>query len=395
MVYKFNILILSNRDSLDVSQQISETTVFAAVHVLIANLGSSDSDFAIARRDLENVFPTATAETTLSDLSPGAQRLLHGADLLIVASPSECSGDDLMLRRIEAALRVGKMLGIPTATAGACGLEDTALGSKVESTRLLHPNFLAAHSGAFEPSPLEANTVGVIVESPTAGEANMVSHLSRATLATLAESCSAQGARVRVFSTGEPTEHQFLSDLRRQLPSDSAVQVTPVETPQQFVDELTSCGSVLTSRFSIAALAAGFGVSVGGYGKNPHLAELLRTEQFSDYYFAIDRPHELEKSAVNLAQALVGALTKKRQIWQSSMFNSYLSLFAQVRPVLRPLAEMPPYSLEEYTNHARGVSSVDPYYQARQKSRWERALSASTRVRTAESPVAHTARLGV
>lgn len=335
-MYTFNVLLLSNRDSFDVSEQVFESLVHAQLQAVIANVGYSPSDVTVARRDLRNLFTDGGAvaesdssvpglgEASVGALTLGAERLFAGADLVVVAVPdlvTEGSGIAAAIRRIEAE---AERVEVPAVVWSATGSNEDS------GAALLAPELVASVFGSSSQVPSDSS-VGVFV-SQSAG-------LSTEQWQGLLSGFSEAGLPMRVLSAGSPADDM----ITQKIGSSSGTVASDLLAAQPgLVAAVRACETVVTGSYPLALLATASSKTVITFGADPRFAAL--DEVLHSGFRHVEAVDQIASAfaQLNASGGAHGSDSTAVEV-QPDVQRSYQEFFNLIAPLLKPGNESTPF----------------------------------------------------
>lgn len=335
-VYTFNVLLLSNRDSFDVSEQVFESLVHAQLQAVIANVGYSPSDVTVARRDLRSLFSGGVESVKSEDSAPGlgelslgsftlgADRLFAGADLVLIAVPDLITeGSDIAaaIRRIEAET---ERAGIPAVVWSATGSNED------RGAALFAPELVSSVFGS-SPEAASDSAVGVFVSE----SAGLSSEQWQGLLAGFSEA----GLPMRVLSTGSPADDM----VAQKLGSSSGTVASDLLAAQPgLVAAVRACETVVTGSYPLALLATASSKTVITFGADPRFAAL--DEVLHSGFRHVEAVDQIASAfaQLNASGGAHGSDSTAVEV-QPDVQHSYQEFFNLIAPFLKPGIESTPF----------------------------------------------------
>lgn len=328
-MYTFNILMLSNRDSLAFAEQVYETLAYAQLQAVMADVGYAPESFTVARRDLRNIVPDELTGVS----TPGASRLLAGADLVLVAVPDPADRESGVQARLEKLRGIARKASLPIVMWSPESGAEPIVFARALAARVFGVEGTEHESADSEVSA--RNPVGVVVSSSAVDNHDSLG----ARLSGWIE----QGRSVTIISGGSPDDDSAASELGSRFASPHVSVSRTIDSQRDFVTEVRACTAIATDSPAVAAIASALGTLVLGFGSNSRVASLTS---------------DLAESSLGTESAASDTAAQR----------SYQQLFALLAPVLRPSSPQDPASIVELASTLSFESAIDERQVSRLRS---------------------------
>jgi polysaccharide pyruvyl transferase WcaK-like protein len=386
-VKKIRVLLLTNRDSDNVGDQIIEASVISLLKVVVRNLNIDDDSLVVSSR-AAGIISKKYLKTGDESLLTGARRAISKADLLIFGgAPLFNYKYQSFYRRTIRTLELANEYGVPVlfSSIGVEPYSDADPRSQALKKALNLPvvrqittrddlpsvnRYVTGRSTAtalvsdpavvadtvFEQqlnvSPRPQNntgsrTIGLVVTRAGIFADNDIRfseqdqhQLWLDTIALLEE----RGDDYRLFTTGHFTDEIFLDSLVRQYGVPTKKVAFTVNSPDELIRELSSCDAVIAFRLHASITAFALGIPSVGLSWNFKVPE---------FYKGIGYPERAvgpaEWNAHSIVSTLDSAIKEGVVKDEEYLYSVYRTLFGGVKAVLSPDDAAEPFIMEKVT----------------------------------------------
>lgn len=371
---KTRVLLLTNRDSDNVGDQIIEASVISLLKVVARNLGIDDDSFSISSR-AAGIISKKYLNTGDESLLMGARKAISKADLLIFGgAPLFNYKYQSFYRRTIRTLELANEYKVPVVFS-SIGVEPysesdpksqalkTALnlpvvrqittrddlasvnryvsGSSTSTALVSDPAVIA--DKVFdqlpdEPSPSKDRpsdrTIGLVVTRAgifADNDIRFTEHDQRRLWLEIIALLEERGYDYRLFSTGHFTDEIFLDSLVRQEGVPPKKVGFTVNSPDELIRELRSCEAIIAFRLHASITAFALGIPSVGLSWNFKVPE---------FYKGIGYPERAIEPADWNAHTVISALDSAIKDGvvkeEEYLYSVYRTLFEGVKGVLAP-----------------------------------------------------------
>ena len=381
---KFRILLLTNRDSDNVGDQIIEGSVLSIIKGIMSNLGLTPDEYSINSR-AAGIVNKKFLKTGDPKLLEDAKKAISNADLIIFGgAPLFNYKYQSFYRRTITTLELANEYNVPVIFS-SIGVESydpdnpksqalkaalelpcvrqittrddlESLRKYTESTdipvaRVADPAVLAdiVYRDVATPRTLpavgRAKTIGLVVTRAGIFADNGISwneSKQRRFWLDIIAQLTERGYDYRLFTTGHFSDEVFLDALFRKMKIPARNVVFTVNTPDELVQELNECDGVIA--FRLHASITSFAYSVPSIG----LSWNFKVPYFYDSIGYSERavpPEQWNAEAVipALERAMVSGIDRDEE-FLTSVYNT---LFEGIKSVIAPDSSFEPYSYEQ------------------------------------------------
>lgn len=381
---KFRILLLTNRDSDNVGDQIIEGSVLSIIKGIMSNLGLTPDEYSINSR-AAGIVSKKFLKTGDPKLLEDAKKAISNADLIIFGgAPLFNYKYQSFYRRTITTLELANEYNVPVIFS-SIGVESydpdnpksqalkaalelpcvrqittrddlESLRKYTESTdipvaRVADPAVLAdiVYRDVATPRTLpavgRAKTIGLVVTRAGIFADNGIpwneSKQRRFWLDIIAQ-LTERGYDYRLFTTGHFSDEVFLDALFRKKKIPARNVVFTVNTPDELVQELNECDGVIA--FRLHASITSFAYSVPSIG----LSWNFKVPYFYDSIGYSERAVPSEQwNAEAVIRALERAMVSGIDRDEEFLTSVYNTLFEGIKSVIAPDSSFEPYSYEQ------------------------------------------------
>lgn len=384
---KFRILLLTNRDSDNVGDQIIEGSVLSIIKGIMSNLGLAPDQYSINSR-AAGIVNKKYLKTGDPKLLEDARKAISNADLIIFGgAPLFNYKYQSFYRRTITTLELADEYSVPVIFS-SIGVESydpdnpksqalkaalelpcvrqittrddlESLQKYTESTRVpiaqvADPAVLAdiVYRDVATPRPLpavgRAKTIGLVVTRAGIFADNGIAwneSKQRRFWLDIIERLTELGYDYRLFTTGHFSDEVFLDALFRKKKIPARNVVFTVNTPDELVQELNACDGVIA--FRLHASITSFAYSVPSIG----LSWNFKVPYFYDSIGYTERalpPDHWTAEAVipALERAMVAGVDRDEEF----LMSVYNTLFEGIKGIVAPDSANEPYSYEQLKN---------------------------------------------
>ncbi len=386
----FQILLLTNRDSDNVGDQVIEACDIALIKTIMANLGVED--YKISSHGGSIV--TTEYMTTRDDaLLERPRELIEAADVVIFGgAPVFNYRYQVFSRRTAITLRLAKRAETPVifSAVGVEGYDEDnkkcqrlkkTLNFDVVKQVTTRDNFEAlqkfkvreslridkvADPAVFTPqvfAPVlqeaadqeknaakqseepEKKKIGVFILR-SAGFKDNGFDFQRAEAAAfwndLVEELERQGYDYELLTSGHFGDEAYLDYLQRDCHWDSSKCTYNVNSPDVLVSKIASYDAIISCRLHPSIIAFSLGVPSLGIVWNDKVTSFYETIGYDDRLVTVD-----DISAEQVVSKLEGAIEQGVEKDEGYLYSVYASLFEAVKDIVRPGSQVEPYSYQE------------------------------------------------
>lgn len=379
------VLLLTNRDSDNVGDQIIEASVISLLKVVARNLNIDDHSFVVSSR-AAGIISKKYLKTGDESLLTGARRAISKADLLIFGgAPLFNYKYQSFYRRTIRTLELANDYGVPVlfSSIGVEPYSDTdprsqalkkalnlpvvrqittrddlpsvnryVTGRSISTALVSDPAVVADMVFEQQPnaSPRRQNgagsrTIGLVVTRAGIFADNDIKfseqdqrRLWLHTIALLEE----RGDDYRLFTTGHFTDEIFLDSLVRQHGVPPKKVAFTVNSPEELIRELRNCDAVIAFRLHASITAFALGIPSVGLSWNFKVPE---------FYKGIGYPERAvgpaEWNAHSIVSTLDSAIKEGVVKDEDYLYSVYRTLFGGVKAVLAPDDAAEPFRMEK------------------------------------------------
>ncbi|MCF2587202.1 polysaccharide pyruvyl transferase family protein [Brevibacterium sp. UCMA 11752] len=400
---KTRILLLTNRDSDNVGDQIIEASVISLLKTVATNLRLDEDSFEISSR-AAGIISKKYLKTGDESLLLSARKAISNADLLIFGgAPLFNYKYQSFYRRTIRTVELAQEYGVPTLFS-SIGVEpyseddprSQALkkalnlpvvrqittrddlqsvlkyveGSQISTSLVADPAVFADR--VFEKvGELPASfakqgvpTIGLVVTRGGIFADNSIDFSERdqqdlwlGVIKLLEE----RGYGYRLFTTGHFTDEIFLDSLVRQHGVPGKNVTFAVNSPDELIHELRKCTAVIAYRLHASITSFALGTPSVGLSWNFKVTEFYKEVGYAERAISPD-----EWNPRSIVSAVEAALNGGVEKDDNYLYTVYATLFAGVKGVLSPNEPVEPYSLDEVVE-ALPRSSKTPLREYRAK----------------------------
>lgn len=404
------ILLLTNRDSDNLGDQIIEASDISLLKAAAENLGLDVSSVKIRSRAASLISRKYISTRDESLLEP-ARRAISRADIIVFGGAPlfNYKYQNFYLRTIRT-LELANEYGVPVIFS-SIGVEPySATDSKSqELKRALElpvvrqittrddldsvekyladtdvPSALVADPAVFADSVFETTmatnsepaksgrTIGLVVTRAGIFKDNGIDFGEKDQrefwLAVISE-LSARGDDYRIFTTGHFTDEIFLDSLVRHHGVPAKKTAVTLNSPEELIAELQSCNGVIAYRLHASITSFAFGIPSVGLSWNFKVPDFYRSMGYPERAIASEdwnAPHVVSI----LDQAMADGVEKDENI----LMSVYRTLFEGLKVVLTPETSEEPFALTELRNRLpRYAGTSRKQYQEKMRRKLRRS----------------------
>lgn len=372
---KFRILLLTNRDSDNVGDQIIEATAISLLKAAWANLGFSGDDLKISSR-AAGIVSKAYMRTGDPALLQGAKREISQADLIVFGGAPlfNYTYQNFYLRTIktleiadehnvpvlfssigvepydahnEKSQALKKALALPcvkqiTTRDDFDSLKKYVEGTDVAVSKVADPAVFAQPvfrkaSPNLSRNANKTRTVGLVVTRAGIFKDNGIDFSEQDQKDFWLNTISAlesRGYEYRVFTTGHFTDEIFLDSLIRDNGVPSTRAAVTVNSPEELIEQLQACDGVVAYRLHASITSYAFGIPSVGLSWNFKVPYFYESVGYGDRALA-PSSWTSDRVVAELERAMEEGVTHD----QDFMMTVYQSLFHGIKHVLAESAD--------------------------------------------------------
>lgn len=373
------VLLITNRDSDNVGDQLIEESALSLLRKVLADLGVAAGDYTITSR-AAGMIPKRYAETGDPALLAEARRAIGAADVVVFGgAPLFNYAYQEFSARTAGALAVARELDVPVifssigiegfdpahpraralqeAVAAADvrqittrddldSLRRLVAGTRIPIARVADPVVLADAVFAGLPAPRRAEgaprRIGLVVTRTGLFADNGVrfseAEQRRFWMDVIAE-VEARGDDYRLFTTGHFSDEAFLDGLVRAEGIPTGKVAFAVNSPEELLAEIRACDGVIAFRLHASIAAYAFGIPSVGLSWNPKVRAFYSSIGLPDR--SLEPAHwSAARAVAALEKAMSEGVTKDEDYVRSV----YDSLFSAMKSVVAPDSERVPVS---------------------------------------------------
>lgn len=414
-VSKIRVLLLTNRDSDNVGDQIIEATAISLISAAFKNLDVPRDDFEISSR-AAGIITKAYIRTKDPALLAGARKAISNADVIVFGGAPlfNYAYQNFYLRTI-VTLELAQEYGVPVLFS-SIGVEPfnaknrkslalkealalpvvrqittrddyESLSKYVEGTDVTIAHVsdpavfadivfgtAATRSGeATESGTAPAHKrIGLVVTRAGIFKDNKIPFSAAEqqqfwldVVALLTE----RGYDYKLFTTGHFTDEEFLQALVKAGDIPRSKAALKVNSPEELIDELSACDGVIAYRLHASITAFAYAIPSIGLTWNFKVPYFYESVGHGDR--ALDHTQWTARDVVAaLEKAMSEGVTKD----EAFLMSVYETLFAGLKEVFVPDSERTPYSYAELREHAPPYGGTTRTgYQRKLERKWRRA----------------------
>ena len=377
------VLLLTNRDSDNIGDQIIEASVISLLTAAAENLGIASDSFIVRSRAASIISKKYMSTGDESLLEP-ARRAISRADVVVFGgAPLFNYVYQVFYRRTIRTVELAEEYGVPVLFS-SIGVEpyndaderslalQTALRKPVvrqittrddlESAQKYVegagiPTALVSDPAVFADSVFEKvrpiedprgrsrKRIGLVVTRSGVFPDNGIPFSEadqRNFWLGVIDELTARGDDYRLFTTGHFDDEIFLDSLVRQHGVQGKKAVVTLNSPEELIEQLRSCDGVIAYRLHASITSFAFDIpSIG----------LTWNFKVPDFYRSVDYPERALDSAdwkpSTVLSALDRAMSEGVEKDDDFMISVYRTLFSGLKGILQPNEQIEPYSLEE------------------------------------------------
>ncbi len=379
----FKILLLTNRDSDNVGDQLIEASAISLIKGVMKNLGFSEDEFAITSR-AAGMIPRAYLRTGNPNLLQSARGSIEKSDVIIFGgAPLFNYMYQLFYRRTIKTLELAQEYGVPVlfssigvepydetneksqALKAALALpvvrqittrddldstEKYAAGTDIVTAHVSDPAVFAdiVFSDLPDVAPgshHEQKRIGLVVTREGIFRDNRISfnesQQRRFWLDVISE-LKARGYDYRLFTTGHFSDEVFLDALvkSKRIPA-SKVAVT-VNSPEELHAQLSACDGVIAYRLHASIAAFAYEIPTIGLSWNFKVPYFYESVGYGERALPVER-----WTAADVVPALEKAMAEGVVKDTDFLMSVYETLFSGIKGVVAPESDAVPYTYEE------------------------------------------------
>ncbi|MFV0452136.1 MAG: polysaccharide pyruvyl transferase family protein [Propioniciclava sp.] len=365
---KFRILLLTNRDSDNVGDQIIEATAISLIKGVMKNLGRSFEDFTITSR-AASIVSRRYMKTGDPRLIETARRSISQSDVIIFGGAPlfNYAYQSFYLRTIKTlelaheynvpvifssigvepfdaldprCLQLREALALPvvrqiTTRDDLASLQRYVEGTGTPVAHVADPAVFA--DAVFRSRPVDRpsrSRVGLVVTRAGIFADNGIEfpeHVQRAFWRDVVALLNERGYEPRLLTTGHFTDEVFLDAFLRSEGIPVASAALPINSPEELVRELQACDGVIAFRLHASITSFAYGVPSIGLSWNFKVPYFYESVGYPDR--AIPPAQWNAEHVVSaLEQAMHEGVTKDEQF----MMSVYTALFDGLKEVVAP-----------------------------------------------------------
>ncbi|MCD8200074.1 MAG: polysaccharide pyruvyl transferase family protein [Coriobacteriaceae bacterium] len=397
------ILLLTNRDSDNVGDQVIEACDIALIKTIMTNLGIEDYDI---HSHAGSIVTREYMETRDKALLERPKKLIEAADVVIFGgAPVFNYRYQLFSRRTAITLRLAKQAETPVifSAVGVEGYDEDnkkcqrlkeALNFDVVQQITTRDNFEAlqkfkereslridkvADPAVFTPQVLapalevaaerekekakqteesDKKKVGVFILRSAGFKDNGID-LPRDDAATfwndLVEELECQGYDYELLTSGHFGDEAYLDYLQRDYNWDPLRCVFNVNSPDVLVSKIASYDAIISCRLHPSIIAFSLGVPSIGIVWNDKVTSFYETIGYDDRLVTVDGT-SVEQAVKRLGEAIEQGVDKD----EDYLYSVYGSLFAAVKDLVCPDSSAQPYGFQELLEHIPSQPPTSP-----------------------------------
>lgn len=377
------VLLLTNRDSDNIGDQIIEASVISLLKAAAENLGIASQSF-IVRSRAASIISKKYMSTGDESLLESARRAISRADVVVFGgAPLFNYVYQVFYRRTIRTVELAEEYGVPVLFS-SIGVEpyndaderslalQSALRKPVvrqittrddlESTQKYVegtgiPTALVSDPAVFADSVFEKvrpiddprgrsrKRIGLVVTRSGVFPDNGIPFSEadqRNFWLGVIDELTARGDDYRLFTTGHFDDEIFLDSLVRHHGVQGKKVAVTLNSPEELIEQLRSCDGVIAYRLHASITSFAFDIpSIG----------LTWNFKVPDFYRSVDYPERALESAdwkpSTVLSALDRAMSEGVEKDDDFMISVYRTLFSGLKGILKPSEQIEPYSLEE------------------------------------------------
>lgn len=408
---KYRVLLLTNRDSDNVGDQIIEATVISLLKTVAHNLSIDAESFGISSR-AAGIISKKYLRTGDESLLDPARRAISEADLLIFGgAPLFNYRYQSFYRRTIRTVELAQEYGVPTLFS-SIGVEpysdDDSRSQKLKRAlnlpvvrQITTRDDLESVQRYVEGSPIATGlvadpavfadkvfenlgkspaskikdaklTVGLVVTRGGIFADNGIDFTEkdqREFWLGVTRLLEDRGYTYRLFTTGHFTDEIFLDSLVRQHGVSARNVTFTINSPEELIQELRKCDAVIAYRLHASITSFALGIPSIGLSWNFKVPDFYREVGYPDR--AID---SMKWNPLHVVSAMEAALKSGVQKNDDYFYTVYKSLYDGVKEAVAPDTLTPAYSLEEvFDALPRAVKTSQREYRAKVQRKLRRS----------------------
>lgn len=374
------ILLLTNRDSDNIGDQLIEESVISILHGIMTNLGFAQDEYSINSR-AAGIITKKYLQTGEPALLEGARTAISSADIIVFGgAPLFNYSYQVFYKRTIKTLELAQEYGVPVLFSSigvekfdanspkvqelqealrlSCVKQVTTRDDYESLTQYMHgvnapigrvsdPVVLARHVFGNKPKPNSTGKkrIGLVVTRSGIFAANGIEFTEpqqREFWLETVKLLKARGYDYRLFTTGHFADEVFLDSLLRStdLPANN-VRVN-VNTPEELISEISACSGVIAYRLHANISSFAYGVPAIG---------LTWNSKVPLFYDSIGYPERAlgreQWTAQTVVDALENAMSQGVEPDEQFLMSVYTSLFEGIKEVVDPGSPIAPYTYGE------------------------------------------------
>ncbi|ROS31228.1 polysaccharide pyruvyl transferase family protein [Cellulomonas sp. PhB150] len=406
---KFRILLLTNRDSDNVGDQIIEATAVSIIKGIMANLGVPTSDYAISSRAAGIISRKYMSSGDPALLAP-ARAAISAADVIVFGGAPlfNYSYQSFYLRTIRT-LELAEEYNVPVlfssigvepydptnpksvalkeALSLSCvrqittrddfaSLQKYVEGTEIPVAHVSDPavfadvvfgeakSGLAGRPGARRKVGLVVTRAGIFKDNGIAFTKGEQQKFWLDVIDLLTE----RGFDYKLFTTGHFTDEAFLDELVKVKGVPQSNAAITVNSQEELVDELSACDGVIAYRLHASITAFAYGIPSIGLSWNFKVPYFYESVGHGDR--ALGREHWNATDVVGaLEKAMAAGVTKDEDF----LTSVYSTLFAGLKAIVAPGSDPEPYTYGELREKLPRYPGTTPaQYQEKMRNKLRR-----------------------
>ncbi|MFT4050885.1 MAG: polysaccharide pyruvyl transferase family protein [Microbacterium sp.] len=383
---KFKILLLTNRDSDNVGDQIIEASVISILKGIMKNLDIPSDGYEISSR-AAGIISRAYMKTGDPALIESARKSISTSDVVVFGGAPlfNYTYQSFYLRTIRT-LELAQEYGVPVlfssigvepfdpnnakslelkkALALPCVRQITTRddvdsarryveGTGVPVAHVADPAVLAdivfrKLTSALTPPPRERKKIGLVVTRAGIFKDNKIAFTAAKQKAFWLDTIAlleSRGYDVRLFTTGHFSDEVFLDNMVRKDGVPLGKAAVTVNSPEELITELSTCDGVIAYRLHASITSFALGVPSVGLSWNFKVPYFYDSVGYR--HRALDPADWTAEKAVSAIESAMADGIRKDEPFLTSVYDT---LFAGIKEIAAPTSARVPFTLEELKN---------------------------------------------
>lgn len=410
---KIRVLLLTNRDSDNVGDQLIEACAISLIEGVMKNLGIGPAGYTIDSR-AAGIIPKAYLESGDPTLLKTARTLISQSDIIVFGGAPlfNYTYQRFYLRTIKT-LEIAQEHGVPvlfssigvepydeansksqqlkaalaqpvvrqiTTRDDISSVEKYAEGTDIAIAHVSDPavfadivfSDLAGLSGGSQPSRRRKKRVGLVVTRTGIFKDNGIAFTEadqHRFWADMIAELTARGYNYRLFTTGHFSDEAFLDGLVKAERIPTGKAAVTINSPEELHAQLSVCDGIIAYRLHASIASFAHGIPSVGLSWNFKVPYFYTSVGHGDRALPVER-----WTAAEVVPALEKAMAEGVQKDEAFLMTVYETLFAGIKNIVAPTSDATPYSYAQLRAELpRYAGTTEEEYRAKVTRKLRRA----------------------